>query len=40
MSRKLTTAEFIERARKVHGDRYDYSLVEYVNSRTMVDIIC
>lgn len=38
--RKLTKEEFIERARKVHGDKYDYSKVEYVNSRTKVCIIC
>lgn len=28
MSKKLTKQELIERAQKVHGDRYDYSLVE------------
>ena len=26
--------------RKVHGDTYDYSLVQYVNTHTHVDIIC
>ena len=31
---------FIERARKVHGDKYDYSKVEYVNSSSKVCIIC
>ncbi len=31
---------FIEKARKVHGDRYDYSEVDYVNSETKVCIIC
>ena len=31
---------FIEAAMMVHGDRYDYSLVEYVNSDTNVIIIC
>ena len=30
--RKLTTEEFIEKARKVHGDKYDYSKVNYVNN--------
>lgn len=34
------TEEFIEKARKVHGDKYDYSKVEYVNSKTKVKIIC
>ena len=37
---KLTTEEFIDQARKVHGDKYDYSLVNYVNCRTKVKIIC
>lgn len=36
----LTTKEFIQRAREVHGDKYDYSLVEYVHGRTPVKIIC
>ena len=36
---KSTTVEFIERARQVHGDTYDYSLVDYTNSRTKVKII-
>jgi hypothetical protein len=31
---------FIEKARKVHGDRYDYSLVDYKNNKTKVKIIC
>ena len=37
---KLTTEEFIKKAHEVHGDRYDYSKVEYVNSSTKVCIIC
>ena len=36
----LTTEEFIKKARAVHGDRYDYSKVEYVNAQTPVVIIC
>ena len=36
----LTTYEFIMKAGFVHGDRYDYSKVDYINNRTMVDIIC
>ena len=39
-TKKLTTQEFIEKARLVHGDKYDYSKVEYVNSATKVCIIC
>ncbi len=37
---KLTTEEFINKARDVHGDRYDYSKVEYVNSKAKVCIVC
>ena len=40
MPKKLTQKEFIERARKVHGDKYDYSKVIYKNSSTKVCIIC
>lgn len=40
MSKKLTTEEFIEKARSVHGDKYDYSKVEYKNNYTKVIIIC
>ena len=32
--------KFIEEAKKVHGDKYDYSKVEYINARTKVCIIC
>ena len=35
-----TTDEFIAKAKKIHGDKYDYSKVEYVNDRTKVCIIC
>ena len=38
--RKLTTEEFVEKAKKVHGDKCDYSNTVYVNSRTQVCIIC
>lgn len=36
----VTTELFIKRARKVHGDKYDYSKVNYVNNRTNITIIC
>jgi len=39
-SKKLTTEQFIEKAKTVHGDKYDYSLVKYKNARTKVKIIC
>jgi very-short-patch-repair endonuclease len=38
--KKLTTEEFIKRAKEVHGDKYDYSLVDYKNMDTKVKIIC
>ena len=37
---KLTTEHFIEQARKIHGDKYDYSKVEYKGNKTKVNIIC
>ena len=40
MPRKLTTAEFITKAKKVHKGKYDYSLVDYVNAKTKVKIMC
>lgn len=36
----LTTEEFIKRAREIHGDKYDYSKVNYINNWTKVNIIC
>ena len=32
--------DFIEKARRVHGDFYDYSFVVYTNNHTTVDIVC
>lgn len=40
MSKKLTTEEFIEKAKVIHGDKYDYSLVDYINAKTRISIIC
>ena len=40
MGKKLTTEEFIKRAKKVHGNKYDYSKVKYKNTYTKVCIIC
>ncbi len=34
------TSQFIEKARLIHGDKYDYSKVEYITSREKVIIIC
>lgn len=38
--RKLTRDEFINRCIRIHGDKYDYSMVEYKCSKTKVKIIC
>lgn len=40
MPRKLTIEEFKERANNIHGGVYDYSLVDYVNGDTKIEIIC
>ena len=37
---KLTTKTFIEKAKNIHGNKYNYSKVEYVNAHTKVTIIC
>lgn len=37
---KLTTQDFIEKAKQIHGDKYDYSKVDYINNHTKVCIIC
>jgi hypothetical protein len=36
----LSTEKFIEKAKKVHKDIYDYSKVEYKNAKTPVTITC
>jgi hypothetical protein len=35
-----TTESFIKKALYKHGDKYDYSLVEYKNSKNKIIIIC
>jgi len=40
ISNKLTRKEVLERFKKVHGDKYDYSLVEYNRSDENIIIIC
>jgi very-short-patch-repair endonuclease len=37
---KITTNDFIKSCIERHCDRYDYSLVEYKNMRSKIDIIC
>lgn len=38
--RTYTTSEFIEKSIKVHGNKYDYSISEYIKSKTPLKIIC
>ena len=40
LKKRITMSEFLERARKVHGNKYDYSKVQYTNADAKVLIIC
>ena len=40
MGKRITKEEFIAKARTVHGDKYCYNKVEYVNNNTPVTITC
>jgi len=40
MAGRKTTEQFIADATAVHGNKYDYSKVEYINTKTKVVIIC
>lgn len=31
---------FVKKSKLIHGDRYDYSLVDYLNNKTKVEIVC
>lgn len=37
---KLTIKEFIEKSNLKHENKYDYSLVEYKNNKSKIEIIC
>jgi hypothetical protein len=39
-ARRSNTEEFIQKAIKVHSDKYDYSKVDYKNNSTNITIIC
>lgn len=39
-TKKLTTDKFIQKAKEIHADRYDYSLCEYKTARIKVKLIC
>ena len=40
MAKKKTTEEFKEQVRAIHGDRYGLDLVEYVNNKVKVKLVC
>lgn len=40
MSKKVTTYDFVNRAKIAHNNKYDYSKVDYINNSTKVCIIC
>lgn len=35
-----STEDFIEECKKIHNNEYDYSLVNYVNSKSKIKIVC
>lgn len=37
---KQKNHNFIEKSKKIHKNKYDYSLVKYINNRTKVKLIC
>ena len=39
-TKKLTTEKFIKKSQEIHGNKYDYSIVNYINYHTKVKIIC
>jgi hypothetical protein len=39
-TQKSTTQEFIDKSKKVHGDKYDYDKVDYKNSQSPIVITC
>jgi hypothetical protein len=38
--RRKTTKKFIEESKNIHGDKYDYDKVNYINSKNKVIITC
>lgn len=40
LAKTFTKEIFIDKAKKVHGDKYDYSLVEYTHKDSQIEIIC
>lgn len=40
LGKKLDTADFIKKATKINGNKYDYSKSKYTNSRDNIKIVC
>jgi hypothetical protein len=40
MGKRKTTEQFVAEARAIHGDKYNYDKVKYVNTHTKVCVIC
>ena len=40
LATNIKTNIFISKANKIHGDKYDYSNVNYINAKTKINIIC
>lgn len=40
MGKKLTTEEFVSKAKNIHGDKYLYKLVDYNGMENLIKIIC
>lgn len=38
--KKISTDEWVSRAKQVHGDRYDYQSSVYVNASTRISVLC
>lgn len=39
-NRTFNNKNFIEKSNKIHNSKYDYSLVNYINSYTKIEILC
>lgn len=40
MAKKKTTKEFVQKAKAIYGDKYDYTKTNYVNSNTPIIVMC
>ena len=40
IAKRFTIEEFINKAKQIHGDKYNYDKVEYINNHIKVDIFC